>query len=80
MRFQVLFGLVSKSFVAPILWSKFGSLGLLKPNRRLLRYCKHQLFTDVVFMISESIIECFPKALGAVFLIFAALETGLNGS
>ena len=41
-------------------------------------YCKTQLFTEVVFKIRGSTSAVSLEALGAVFLNFAALDTGFK--
>ena len=62
MEFQF-FGLVSRSLLVPMFDSKFTCLGLLNRGFRM--------DSGVYFC-------CFLEALGAFFLVFAALQTGLK--
>ena len=77
MKFQFLFGLVSRSLFAPIFQSKFWRLGLLKLGFRKEVIAK-QKFTDINFMDFGVGLCRFSEAVAAVFLIFAVLETGLE--
>ena len=62
----------------PIFESKFGRLGLLKPGVRIEGTCTAKShFSQKLILIDFRVDFCgVAEALGAVFLIFVALETG----
>ena len=62
----------------PILDSKFAGSGLQKIVS-YRTYLKTHLFIEIVFMVfGADFYYLLEEALAAVFLIFAALETGLK--
>ena len=54
------------------------TLGVAKIRFSYRRYCKTQLFTEIIFYRFWGVFLFFLEALGAAFLISAALAPGLN--
>ena len=68
----------SRSLLVPICESKLGCSGLLKHRVRTKGVATNN-FSQKSFFIDFGLHLCrFLEALGAAFLIVAALETGLN--
>ena len=82
LKFQYLFWrlFVSRVLFVPIVDSKFERLGLVIVGFRLEMIEESKLSLKLFFMISGLIFVVFrrPWEQFFVFLIFAALETGLN--
>ena len=57
---------------------KFGRFGSRKTKFSYGMYCKSPLFTEFVFQGFGVDFYSLLEALGAVFLVFGALEGGLN--
>ena len=73
-----MFGIVFRFLFGQILESKTRRLGLLKHGSRMEGFTK-VLFSQKSFLrIPESVFWCFSEALGEVFLVVVALETGLE--
>ena len=78
MKFQFLFGLVSRSLFVTIFDSKSGRLGVSKLGFSIESFAK-TTFRGNRFFMGCGVGFCrFGEALGAAFLIFSALEAGLK--
>ena len=78
LEIPIYFGLVSRSFCFPSFESNFRRLGFLKPGFRMERVAKNNFSQKSSFVDFGVYLSCFLKALGTVFLVFAALETRLK--
>ena len=77
-RLDISFYFFSRSLFSPIWESIFGRLGFVEPGFRLECIAKTNFSQKSFVMDIEVEFTCFFDALGAVFLVFAAMETGLK--
>ena len=69
---------MSRSLFVLICESNFGHLGLLKPRFNIESTGRPKFSQKSILMDCWVDLYCFSEALGAVFLIFAALGTSLD--